>query len=437
MVFSPSTIRSVDMSSHAVVARLLDRLHQVRELLRQEQLGADANTRFVDALDSMGFVEFLALVAEDYGVPVETIEQAAGRRYGSVGEFAAALDAAGLSFGRNIPPQARSASDGVPASTFRTRKASAWLAATAARLPANRQPASTINALLNRPPGWLEEHAGIESRYLWGEDDPLDAAALTAQECLRQADLSPPAVGALLVTSEAPPLLIGLAAALHERLGLPSGSVALEIGGGCTGFLSAVWTAQHLLSDMAAVLVIAIEAPSRWLSLSPTRVGEAAALFGDAAAACLLTSQPAGANSLHLRDIVLGTDGAAGPLLRVEMTAGHGAELHMDGIALAHRAVRTMADAVRNLCTRNGLAVDRLAAVVAHGGNGRMPALLARRLNLQPQLVQSETARTGNLGSASLPVAWSVRNPPIPHPVVWTALGAGLQWGAALLDALP
>lgn len=425
------------MSSHAVVSRLLDRLHQVRELLGQEQLATDANTRFVDALDSMGFVEFLALVAEDYGVAVETVEQAAGRRYGSVGEFAAALDAARLSLQHEILSQARSVSDGISSSALRTRKASVWLAATAARLPANRQPASAINALLHRPSGWLEEHAGIESRYLWGEDDPLDAAALTAQQCLSQADLSPSAVGALLVTSEAAPLLVGLAAALHARLGLPSGSAALEIGGACTSFLSAVWTAQHLLSAMAAVLVIAIEAPSRWLSLSPTPSGEAAALFGDAAAACLLTSQPANANSLHLRDIVLGTDGAAGPLLRVEMTAGHGAELHMDGITLAHRAVRTMADAVQNVRARNGPAVDQLAAVIAHGGNGRMPALLARRLGLPESRVCSETARAGNLGSASLPFAWTACGPSVAHPVVWVAVGAGLQWGAALLDALP
>ncbi len=425
------------MASQVVVARLLDRLRQVRELLGQEQLAADANTRFVDALDSMGFVEFLALVAEDYGVPVETIEQAARRHYGSVGEFAAALDAAGLSLGSEISPQDQSVSGRTPVLASRAGKATAWLAATTAKLPSNRQPASAINALLHRPPGWLEEHAGIEARHLWGEEDPLDAATHMAQVCLRQADLSPSAVGALLVTSEAPPLPTGLGAALHARLGLPSGSAALEIGGACTGFLSAVWTAQHLLSEMAAVLVIAIEAPSRWLSLSPTPVGESAALFGDAAAACLLTSEPAGANSLLVRDIVLGTDGAASPLLRVEMTASCGAELHMDGIALAHRAVRTMADAVGNLCTRNGLTVDQLAAVIAHGGNGRMPALLARRLNLQPQLIWSETARTGNLGSASLPVAWSARTPSVSHPVVWTAVGAGLQWGAALFDAVP
>jgi 3-oxoacyl-[acyl-carrier-protein] synthase-3 len=428
MAFSLLAIRSVDMPPNAeLVARLLSCLRQVRELLGQEPLAFDAETRFADALDSMGMAEFLALVAEDFRVRVETIEQAAGRRYSSVGELAAALHSSGM---QESQPNREVGTHSLRPSEARP---SAWLAATAVRLPAHRQPASEINALLHRPPRWLEEHAGIESRCLWGDENSLDAAAGAAQDCLRQAGLPSAAVGALLVTSEAPPLLTGLAAALHARLGLSSEAPALEIGGACTGFLAALWTAHHLLSAAVAVLVIAVEAPSRWLSLSPTPAGEAAALFGGAAAACLLTTQPTRSDSLRLHDILLGTDGAAGPLLRIEMTSERGAELHMDGIALAHRALRTMADAVRRLCDRHGRSVDQLAAVIAHGGNGRMPSLLARRLGLPLQRVCSETARTGNLGSASLPVAWNAYDPSVAHPVIWTAVGAGLQWGAALL----
>lgn len=420
------------MASHAeFVARLFARLHQVREQLGQEPLAADADTRFADALDSMGFVEFLALIAEDCGVAVETIEQAAGRHYNSIGELAGALEAAGLRFGESpkLPPvsAAKQPSEARP---------NASLAATVAGLPAHRQPASAISAILHRPPHWLQEHAGIEARCLWDDEDPMDTAARTAEDCLRQVSLSPAAVGALLVTSEAPPLPTGLAAALHARLGLPSDTVALEIGGACTGFLAAHWTAQRMLASLAAVLVIAVEAPSRWLSLAPTPSGEAAALFGDAAAACLLTAQPLSANVLRLRDIVLGTEGAAGPLLRVKMGAGGGVEIHMDGIAVAHRAVRAMADAVRQLCSRHALRPEQLAVVIAHGGNGRIPNLLAHQLGLPSHLVCSETARTGNLGSASLPVAWCARDPSVSHPVIWTTVGAGLQWGAALFDSL-
>jgi 3-oxoacyl-[acyl-carrier-protein] synthase-3 len=181
--------------------------------------------------------------------------------------------------------------------------------------------------------------------------------------------------------------------------------------------------------------VLAVEAPSRWLPIEPGAAGETAALFGDAAAACLLTTRPSTATALPLRDIQLGTNGAAGSLLRVEYESSRGMALHMDGPPLAQRAVRTMADAVRHMSARHGLTVEQYAAIVAHGGNGRMPALLARRLTLPVERVWSETARTGNLGSASLPVAWASHDGPVQSPVLWTAVGAGLQWGAALFDA--
>ena len=58
-------------------------------------------------------------------------------------------------------------------------------------------------------------------------------------------------------------------------------------------------------------------------------------------------------------------------------------------------------------------------------------ALLSRQLRLPPDRVWSATATTGNLGSASLPVAWQTH---ASHcgPVAWVAVGAGLTWGVAL-----
>jgi 3-oxoacyl-[acyl-carrier-protein] synthase-3 len=411
--------------------RLLDRLREVQRTLGVEPPAGDAGVRFADAVDSMGLVEFLALLADDLGVSVEAIEQAAGRRFGTVAELAAAILA-----DKNVCPTTGSLRRGADFLVCRLAKqvlTPAWLAATAVRLPAAKQPAAAIDALLGRPPGWLEAHAGIRSRHLWGEEDPLDAAARTAADCLEQATFPLSAVSELLVTSEAPPLPAGLAAALHHRLGLPAACVALEIGGACTGFLAALWIARRFLAPDAGVLVVAVEAPSRWLATNSGSAGEAAALFGDGAAACLLAGRPAGASPLCLLDVVLECDGGAAGLLGVTHSREGGFALVMDGPALAQRAVRAMARAVRQVAHRRGMEVQDLAAVVMHGGNGRMPALLARRLGLPAERVRSETANAGNLGSASLPAAWAVRPAvDLQRAVVWTAAGAGLQWGAAL-----
>jgi 3-oxoacyl-[acyl-carrier-protein] synthase-3 len=240
-------------------------------------------------------------------------------------------------------------------------------------------------------------------------------------------------VGALLVTAEAPPLPVGLAAALHHRLGLSAHAVALEIGGACTGFIAALWTAQRLLPSVGVVLIAAVEAPSRWLRVQPGPAGEAAALFGDATAACVVCSHPRGSDSLVIANILLGVDGSAGNLIQMHNVTGSGMEVVMDGTALAGQAIRALARTVRELGYRQGLEPQNLGAVVVHGGNGRLAAILARHLGLPQEMIWSETAHTGNLGSASLPVAWSAHPTPRGRPVIWTAVGAGLVWGGVLL----
>jgi 3-oxoacyl-[acyl-carrier-protein] synthase-3 len=312
---------------------------------------------------------------------------------------------------------------------------SCWLAATAVRLPETLEPGEKLNAALMRPANWLQSRAGILQRRVWREEDPLAAAATAGQECLRRAALTPDQVGALLVTSEAPPLLAGMAAALHQRLGLLQETAAWEIGGACTGFLAALRLGQFLTPGLGAVLIVAVEAHSRYLAIEPGPAGEAAALFGDGAAAAVLTREPRGSDARAVGEVRLGADGGAGKLIEVEYHPPDRPRLLLQGQALAGRAVRTMARAVTELTSSSGLTVEGLAAVVAHGGNGRMPALLARQLGLPAELVWSETPWTGNLGSASVPAAWDARRSWPDGPVIWVSVGAGVTWGAALLGS--
>jgi 3-oxoacyl-[acyl-carrier-protein] synthase III len=406
-----------------LVAHLLRRLRQVQSALGQTPLAEDAQVSFADAVDSMGLVEFVGLLASDWGVAPEDIERAAGHSFGTVAQLAAALEGAGLRPSLPAPiPQGQ---------TGERSETAAWLAATAARLPACRQRAEEINAALGRPAGWLEQHAGIVERRVWADEDPLGEAGRAARDCLERAGVGVNEVGALLVTSEAPPV-VGLAAALHARLGLGAGCVPLEVGGACTGFLAALWAARWLLAGAGAALVVAVEAHSRWLPLRPGPAGESAALFGDGAAACLLSAGPTGPGALPLGEVRLGSDGAANGLVALRPGPDAGPELHLGGPALAGRAVHTLAGEVRGLARPAGLRPGDLGAVVIHGGNGRMPALVARALAVPEDRVWSETPRTGNLGSASLPVAWAARRAPA-GPVAWAAVGAGLLWGAVLL----
>jgi len=161
-------------AANDLIAHLLHRLHQVWASLGLEVLPDDPQLRFAEALDSMGLVEFVALLAGDCAVSAEAIEKAAGHRFTTVADLAACLTAAGM---RTVPGPGAMPALAQPDAQFPRNPTTAWLAATSVCLPATRQPACVLDALLGRPPGWLEQHAGIASRCVWTGEDVLDRAA--------------------------------------------------------------------------------------------------------------------------------------------------------------------------------------------------------------------------------------------------------------------
>ncbi|HLJ94873.1 MAG TPA: 3-oxoacyl-[acyl-carrier-protein] synthase III C-terminal domain-containing protein [Gemmataceae bacterium] len=411
------------------IAHLLCRLNEVLQRLEKSTSSVeDPNKPLADLLDSMAMVEWLAVVAEDHRISLAAIEECLGRRIGTIAEMAAQLHSAGwVPNSTNNPRRAPSLVAPVPPASVRP----CWLVRTSVQLPDSIESAASINAKLQRPAGWLERHAGIHQRRIWADQDSLAAASQAGSACLEQARWPTEKVGALLVTSEAPPLLTGMAANLNHRLRLEPHAPAIEIGGACTGFLAAFRIAQGLLDQVGSVLVIAVEAATRYLHVQPGPAGEDAALFGDGAAACLLCRDPQGVDAVPVGPVVLGADGSSAGLLQAELLQ-NGVEFRMRRFELASRAVEAMARSVRELAGRHGLSISDLDAIVVHGGNGRLPGLLARKLGLPPERIWSATPQTGNLGSASLPVAWAAH--PLPKGrSIWTAVGAGLMWGAVML----
>jgi 3-oxoacyl-[acyl-carrier-protein] synthase-3 len=412
-----------------LITFLLERVRRVRASLHLETT-SDENPqqRFADLLDSMAMVEFLLHVAEDCGRTPEEIEACVNRRFGTVGELAAAMQQAAI-----LPTTSCESKPAASiASAVERTTHILGIAALACEFGAVIRPAESLDERLGRRSGWLTEHAGLRQRREWGARDPISAAVDAAQRCLQHAGLKVEEIGALLVTSETPPLLAGLGAALHHRLGLANDAVSLEIGNACNGFLTALWVARRLALSRPNGLIVAIEVPTRYLQVGPGSAGENAALFGDAAAVCLFR-QDAGGWSTAVVDVVVGTDGSGGNLIDVAAGA-HGIDLEMQGPRLALRAVDAMAGAVQSLTHQHGVAAADLRAVVMHAGNGRFPAMLAHRLDLPPERILSQTAMTGNLGSASVPAAWCMREEVAQGPVIWTSVGAGLTWGAALIQ---
>jgi len=443
-VLGVKLLSAMSPSEHELCEYLLSRLGDVLDDLEADcPKPSDASVQFSAVWDSMAMVEYLGVVADDCGCEVSVIEECVDWRFSTVEHLARSMRAAGL-----VPrgPLGKSNSAATPdrqrapstvCGTPRETQSSVWLTGVAARLPCTVQPAAELDQAVGRPAGWIERRAGIFERRVWAAEDALETAAACGRDACDRAGVAPDRLGALVAVSEAPPVATGLAAALHCQLRMPSRVGCFDLGGACTGFLSALALGRLLAPRLGSVLIISVEAHSRWLPLTPGPHGEAAALFGDGCAAAVVGPEPTGPDALTLVDLVTFTDGNAADVIQIHQSAGGAFAIELDGVPLTEFALHALATATRDIVARHRLTLDHLGAVVAHGGNGRMPAMLARLLHMPPNKVWSEVARTGNLGSASVPVAWASHGGQASGPIVWAAVGAGLQWGAALWKLQP
>jgi 3-oxoacyl-[acyl-carrier-protein] synthase-3 len=109
----------------------------------------------------------------------------------------------------------------------------------------------------------------------------------------------------------------------------------------------------------------------------------------------------------------------------------------MQGRDMFRAAVQKLPEVVRNLCSAHGVALSDVDWFIAHQANDRINASVRDALGVPPEKVPSNIARYGNTSSATIPILLDemLRSGQMqPGQLVCLfALGAGLNWGAALM----
>jgi 3-oxoacyl-[acyl-carrier-protein] synthase-3 len=205
---------------------------------------------------------------------------------------------------------------------------------------------------------------------------------------------------------------------------------AIDVGAACTGFLSALsLAAAQLESGRArAALVVGAEVLSRVTDYTDRRT---AGLFGDGAGAALLTLGGPGL----IGPIALRADGSRGDLIQA---SNEERLVRMDGRATFRAAVAAMSDTTQQVVSDAGLALEEIDLFVYHQANSRIISAVGERLDLPPGRVIDCLSDYGNTSAASIPIALSeaastglLRKG---SRVLLSAFGAGLTWGAGIVE---
>jgi 3-oxoacyl-[acyl-carrier-protein] synthase-3 len=111
--------------------------------------------------------------------------------------------------------------------------------------------------------------------------------------------------------------------------------------------------------------------------------------------------------------------------------------LWQDGSEVFTFAIRAMTDATRRVVEAEGKTMEDVALVVPHQANLRIINGAAKRLHLSDDKIAVILQDTGNISSASIPVALNFSDKKgllkKGDIIVMVAFGGGLTCGAALL----
>jgi 3-oxoacyl-[acyl-carrier-protein] synthase-3 len=255
---------------------------------------------------------------------------------------------------------------------------------------------------------------------------------------------------------------------LGDKLGIP-GVPALDLRQQCAAVPFGLQVADGLLSTGAArhVLLVGAEAhagfmPWRDWSLLQSPDGKVAepddfaratehrgmaVVFGDGAGALVLGRAT---GSEGLLGVVVHSDGRLFDAIHLEAggfrrrpylnSADLARDAHiprMRGREVFRHAVQKLPAVVREVCERHDVSIGSIDWFLAHQANDRINSAVRESLGVAESKMPSNIARYGNTSSATIPILvdelYGAGDLRAGQLVCFLALGAGLNWGAALM----
>ena len=307
--------------------------------------------------------------------------------------------------------------------------------ATGRAIPSRRVDNEELSRYVDTSDQWIKSRSGIHSRYFCGDgEDTASLAIRAAALALKRSGIQPEEIGLCLVATFTPFSATPSTACLVQgALGLAEDIPSFDLNAACSGFLYALETARALLAagslSRPYALVIASEEISRVLDFSDRST---CVLFGDGAAALVAAAEPG-----RLYHCLLGSRGAP-DILHCPGLGREGQSVRMRGAEVFRFAAETAPECVRQALEAAGLDMENVDYFVCHQANKRIIDHVIKKLGGPPEKFYRNLERYGNTSAASIPIALDeMAEKGLLSPgkrLILVAFGAGLTWGATLLE---
>jgi len=292
---------------------------------------------------------------------------------------------------------------------------------------------------------WIVQRTGICERHFAADDQATShLSVLACEKALAQSGVDVKDVDMIITGTLTPDYLLPSTSVLiQDRLGAVN-AAAFDVAAACTGFLTALHTAEAFIAAGRAkrVLAIGAETLSRFLNMEDRT---SCILFGDGAGAALVSRWEDCEQGEILRT-KLGADGSLYDIIHMRgggsmMPPTHesvDAKEHfitLKGRDVYRFAVHKMAELITEMA--EGYDADEIGLVIPHQVNARIIESALDRLGWPKDKVVINIDRYANTSAATVPLAWDEAfaegRLEKGKLVILVAFGAGVTWGASLL----
>ena len=303
-----------------------------------------------------------------------------------------------------------------------------------------------LEKIVDTSDDWITSRTGIKERRLAADGEATsDLGTKAALQAMKRAGIAPEEIDLIIVATITPDMPFPSTACLiQEKIGARR-AAAFDLEAACSGFVYALEIGQQFIMSRTyeCVLVIGAEKLS---SIIDWEDRNTCVLFGDGAGAVILRNRP---DAHGLLTVKMGADGGKANILSMpgggslnpatpDSIQGRLHYLRMDGREVYKNAVTSMCAAAREVMERCHITIEDIKCVIPHQANKRILDAVGDRLGAKPEQVFMNLDRYGNTSAASVAIALdeAVDQGLIQRGdlVLLIVFGAGLTWGAAILE---
>lgn len=293
---------------------------------------------------------------------------------------------------------------------------------------------------------WIVRRTGIlERRYAAKDQAVSDLAAKAIQDAMQDGKLLPSDIGSLFLATSTPDYLMPpTSPKVASMLGL-EGIRAFDIGGGCSGFINALYLASaEVQKKQKAAVVCGANVMSRRVLKSDIKT---ASLFGDAAGAIVIGPHADGSDSLLADNLV--SLGSFADLIKVEkggsrnpLNTGDRIDssffLTFDSSAKAFQvAIKSMVETSKAALVEANMSIGDIDWWIPHQANIRIISSVGKMLGIAEEKTAMTIQHFGNTSAASIPFTLSYYQQKNKikkgHNVLMSAAGSGFLAGSLIV----